>query len=51
MNENKIVTIQLTLYPDDIEACRVASEWSDDIDMVSLCKHILEQVNLVKETT
>jgi hypothetical protein len=50
MNENKKVTIKLELYPDDIEACRVASEWSDDIDMVSLCKHILEQVELAKET-
>ena len=51
MNENKTVTIQLTLYPDEIEACRVAAEWSDDLDMVGLCKHILEQVELVKEKT
>jgi hypothetical protein len=48
IDESELVTIQLTLYPDDIEACRVASQSSDDLDLVSLCKHIVEQVDLVK---
>lgn len=44
-----LVTIQLTLGEDDIEACRIASDWSDDTDLVSLCEHIVKQVELVKE--
>jgi hypothetical protein len=43
----ELITIQLTLYPDDIEACRVVSESSDDLDLVSLCKHIVEQVDAI----
>jgi hypothetical protein len=47
MNQ-ELITIQLTLYPDDIEACRVVSQSSDDLDLVSLCKHIVDQYNAVK---
>ena len=43
-----LVTIQLTLGEDDIEACRIASDWSDDTVLVGLCEHIIEQYNAVK---
>lgn len=45
---HKLVTIQLTLGEDDIEALRHASEWSDDNNLVAICKHIVEQAKLVK---
>ena len=47
---HKLVTIQLTLGEDDIEALRIASEWSDDPDLVGICAHIVEQTDLVKES-
>jgi hypothetical protein len=46
---HKLVTIQLTLSEDDIEALRIASEWSDDHDLVGIAKHIVEQAKLVWE--
>ena len=45
---HKLVTIQLTLGEDDIEALRIASEWSDDPVLVGICSHIVEQAKLVK---
>jgi len=45
---HKLVTIQLTLGEDDIEALRIASEWSDDNTLVGICSHIVEQVKLVE---
>jgi hypothetical protein len=47
---HKLVTIQLTLGEDDIEALRIASEWSDDPNLVGICAHIVEQTDLVKES-
>ena len=44
---HKLVTIQLTLGEDDIEALRIASEWSDDNTLVGICSHIVEQAKLV----
>ena len=44
---HKLVTIQLTLGEDDIEALRIASEWSDDPVLVGICSHIVEQAKLV----
>jgi hypothetical protein len=46
---HKLVTIQLTLGEDDLEALRIAKEWSDDHDLVGICAHIIEQAKLVEE--
>jgi|APGre2960657444_1045066.scaffolds.fasta_scaffold403258_2 hypothetical protein len=45
---HKLVTIQLALGEDDIEALRVASEWSDDPNLVALCEYIVRQAKLVE---
>ena len=46
---HKLVTIQLTLGEDDLEALRIASVWNDDPTLVGLAEHILEQVKLKEE--
>ena len=45
---HRLVTIQLTLGEDDIEALRIAGEWGDDPALAGICAHIVEQYNLVK---
>ena len=45
---HELVTIQLTLSADDVEALRIAGEWGDDPDLVGICQHIVEQYNAVK---
>ena len=40
---HKLVTIQLTLGEDDLEALRIASLWSDDPTLVGISEHIIEQ--------
>ena len=45
---HKLVTIQLTLGEDDIEALRIASEWSDDNNLVAICEHIVKQAKLME---
>jgi hypothetical protein len=46
---HKLVTIQLTLGEDDIEALRLASLWSDDPTLVGIAEHIIEQAKLVEQ--
>ena len=45
---HKLVTIQLTLGEDDIEALRIASEQGDDPVLTGICEHIVAQVKLVE---
>jgi hypothetical protein len=47
---HRLVTIQLTLSEDDLEALCLASLWSDDPTLVGISKHIIEQAKLVLET-
>ena len=46
---HKLVTIQLTLGEDDLEALRLSSLWSDDPVLVGISEHIIEQAKLVEE--
>lgn len=46
---HRLVTIQLTLGEDDIEALRIASEWGDDPVLAGICAHIVDQAKLVGE--
>jgi hypothetical protein len=46
---HKLVTIQLTLGEDDLEALRIASLWSDDPILVGISEHIIEQAKLAEE--
>jgi len=45
---HKLVTIQLTLGEDDIEALRIAGEQGDDPVLTGICEHIVEQAKLVE---
>ena len=38
---NRVWNIQLALTEEDIETLRIASEWSDDPDLVRICKRII----------
>jgi hypothetical protein len=50
IDESELVTIQLTLYPDDIHALELVLmfESTSEPMLVALAKHIVEQVDLVK---